>query len=419
MQWTTFIHTLGRHPSKPVDWLSHIATVGSSGSEAPSSGVDILVTQYLTDFLRDMAVTLIREEDSAPFFIYFAPLAPHTPAVPAPEDTALFPTYVYRGRGYQEADLSDKRYLRDDAAQYRTARTDFIARRQLRSLQAVDRAVGAMVQALKAVGKLRQTLLIFMSDNGYLWGEHWQTGKSLPYEESIRVPLVVVMPGLHPREDPHPIVANLDVPTTIFEAAGMPRTDTDGRSLFPLLRDPHRAWRTEFLIEHYAQDPKVRGPLDPSVPLHSVWAGLWAGRYKYVEWESGHKMLFDLPLDSYELQNESDNPAYQDIVQHLARRLEALKGLALLSAEPPRGKVGQVFAWSLAAWGGTPPYAWGVAQGSLPPGVTLESGTGHIVGTPAQRGTFPVWIQVRDASVSPYSGQPQAHTRPFTFVIDP
>ena len=91
--------------------------------------------------------------------------------------------------------------------------------------------VGAIVQELKTLGQFDKTLLVFMSDNGYLWGEHWLSSKLHPYEESIRVPLVVVMPGVHPRVDNHLVVANLDVPTTIFAVAGMPRTDTDGQIL--------------------------------------------------------------------------------------------------------------------------------------------------------------------------------------------
>jgi hypothetical protein len=130
-------------------------------------------------------------------------------------------------------------------------------------------------------------------------------------------------------------------------------------------------------------------------------------------------MLFDLARDTYELHNEIDNPVYQPVVQVLAERLAALKGVAVISPNPPPGKVGQSFVWPWEAWGGTPPYVWTVVEGSLPPGMTLDSVTGHLAGTPTQAGAFPVSIQAHDASVSPYSGQPQAHARRFTLVIDP
>jgi hypothetical protein len=273
------------------------------------------------------------------------------------------------------------------------------------------------VQALTILGKLDQTLVIFLSDNGYLWGEHWQEGKALPYEEALRVPLVVMMPGIHPHRDSHMVVANLDVPTTILEVAGIPRADTNGQSLVPLLRNSAMPWRTEFLIEHYGANLRITS--DPSTPGQNIWAGLRTNRYKYVEWGSGHRMLFDLFHDTYELQNEIDNPVYQALIQTLAARLDSLKGLAVITPDPPRGKVGQSFTLQLAAWGGTQPYVWTVVQRRLPPGVALDRSTGLLTGTPTQPGRFLPLIQASDASVSPYSRRPQAHIRSFTFIIDP
>lgn len=84
-----------------------------------------------------------------------------------------------------------------------------------------------------------------------------------------------------------------------------------------------------------------------------------------------------------------------------------------------QGKVSNNFVQSLAAWGGTEPYLWTVVEGSLPPGVTLDENAGLLTGTPTQAGTFQVQMQVTDASVSPYTTQPQAHIQSFTFVINP
>jgi N-acetylglucosamine-6-sulfatase len=231
--WTKFLYAAGGH-----DWMNYQITIGSSSPDAPSSGRSARVSQYVTDFIRDEAIQFLREAGSSPFFLYLTPIAPHTPAIPAPGDEGLFADYVYRGRGYKAGDLSTTPYPQDAAATYDTAAQDEFHRLQLQSLQAVDRMVGAIVQELKTLGQFDNTLLVFMSDNGYLWGEHWLSSKLHPYEESIRVPLVVVMPGVHPRVDNHLVVANLDVPTTIFAVAGMPRTDTDGHDLVPLLRNP-------------------------------------------------------------------------------------------------------------------------------------------------------------------------------------
>jgi arylsulfatase A-like enzyme len=412
--WTKFVQTTGNR----TDWTNYHATVGSSGPDAPDIGARVRVSQYLTDFLSDQVIDFIREPGASPFFVYLVPVAPHMPAIPAPEDEVLFSNYRYRGRGYKEVDLSDKPYLRDDVGRFKTVAADSAHRRQLRSLQAVDRAVGAIVEELKILGQLDRTLLVFMSDNGYLWGEHWQRAKSLPYEEAIRVPLVVVMPGVQPREEDHLVVANLDVPATIFEAAGLVREGADGRSLVPLLRDPGIAWRSGFLIEYYPLDLERAKP-DPSLPEWSVWAGLRTDRYKYTEWESGHKTLFDLVEDPYELQDEFRNPAYRSVAQTLAGKLHAQRGLALISPSPHVGRVGEALAFQLAAWGGAMPYEWTVVRGDLPPGLSLDGRTGLLFGTPTRSGTFPVSIQVSDSSVSPYLGQPQTHTRPFTLIIAP
>jgi hypothetical protein len=202
------------------------------------------------------------------------------------------------------------------------------------------------------------------------------------------------------------VVANLDLPTTILAVAGIPRTDTDGQNLELLLRNPRRPWREEIFIENYGL-------------VHQTWAGVRTQRYKYVEWASGHKVLFDLFKDTYELHNKIDDPAYQPIRQELVERLRPLKGLAIIGATRLNGKVHRNVVLPLTAWGGTEPYRWTIIQGEVPPGMTFDGDAGLFTGTPTQAGTFQVHLQVRDASVSPYSMQPQAHNRYFTFVIKP
>ncbi len=123
--------------------------------------------------------------------------------------------------------------------------------------------------------------------------------------------------------------------------------------------------------------------------------------------------------DTYELQNQIDQPAYQPILQGLVERLQPLKGLAIIGSTRFQGKVNNNFVQPLAAWGGIEPYLWTVVQGNLPPGVTLDGVAGLLTGTPTQAGTFQVQMQVNDASVTPYSLQPQTHIRYLTFVIRP
>src|SRR5262249_14115081 len=150
-----------------------------------------------------------------PFFLYLAFDAPHAPAIPAEQDASLYPTFVHRGRAYREPDISDKPpRIADAATHYDADADDEFHRNQLRSLGAVDRAVSDVIARITMRGLLDDTVFVFTSDNGLLWGEHHLTGKAQPYEEAIRIPLVVVVPGIAPRVDGHLVAMNLDVPAT-------------------------------------------------------------------------------------------------------------------------------------------------------------------------------------------------------------
>ena len=91
-----------------------------------------------------------------------------------------------------------------------------------------------VARASNNLGVLANTLVILSSDNGYMWGEHGLWGKDKTYEESARVPLVVVMPGVAPRVETRLVTPMLDIGPTLFQLAGISRK-TDGASLVPLL----------------------------------------------------------------------------------------------------------------------------------------------------------------------------------------
>jgi hypothetical protein len=300
-------------------------------------------------------------------------------------------------------DRSDKpAYIRDSLPR-NTTREDTFHRNQLRSLQAVDRAVGALIDKLQTLGLLDNTVIIYTSDNGFLWGEHGLSGKGQPYEESIRVPLIVVAPGVAPREDDSLVVSNLDVPTTIWHLAGLP-TATDGLNLLPLLHDPHLSWRPEgVFLEHFS--------------INKVWAGWRTRTYKYVEHATGERELYDLVADSYELENVVTQPAYRDIVDRLAQCIAARKGLAITVVALPPGTVGIPYAFQMTAWGGTLPYTWSIRQGTLPEGLTLDGPSGLIHGVPIRSETLQVEISVHDASLTTQRQEPQRFVMTFALTI--
>ena len=388
--------------------------VEGTSTEEPGVGEIIgPIPAYVTDFELDAALSFLDQSVGSPFLLIFSSNAPHGPATPAYEDQYLFPDYLYRGRAFGEADLSDKpnfaqataeENFTDEIIKYYEA---FI-RNQLRSLQAVDRSVGAIVDKIEQLGMLYQTVFLFTSDNGYMWGEHRRWQKDKPYEESLRVPFVMVMPGKTSGTDQHLVVPCLDIPATIFDLAGI-KAPTDGLSLVPLLRDPNPPWRNEFLIEHFKD---VTG---------EVYAGLRTkkdGRdLKYIEYATGDKELYDLISDPYEEENKAGDLSYQSLMDDLAGRLEPLKGLVILDHNAPAGVLGQNYTFRIRAWGGKKPYTWNIASGQLPEGLVLDEQSGAIRGTPTQEGTSSVAIQVTDSSTARHTGQHQSFTKHYIFEI--
>ncbi len=167
-------------------------------------------------------------------------------------------------------------------------------RNQYRSLQAVDRAVGRLLDALEDTGRLDDALVIFTSDNGLLWGEHRWVKKEVPYEEAIRVPLVVradAIAGEGVRTDRN-LVANIDLAPTIAEAAGVRLPGADGQSLLPLVEGRATTWRQALLIEH------MRG----TNPI-PTYCAVRTARYLFATYETGERELYDLESDPFQLQD--------------------------------------------------------------------------------------------------------------------
>ncbi|CAN5185625.1 hypothetical protein BH20ACT24_BH20ACT24_09560 [soil metagenome] len=272
---------------------------------------------YSTSVLTDRAVAFIRQA-TGPFLLYFAPIAPHLPARPAPEDEGrLAGIDPWRPPSFDEGDVSDKPWagtfpsLTD--AERATTDADRVA--MLESLLAVDRGVAEIVRTLEARGELEDTLFVYTSDNGYFWGEHRMSGKVWPYEEAIRVPLVVRGPGVRDPGRTEPGLAlNIDLAATVSEAAGVtPGLPQDGRSLMPLLRGEAAGWRDAFVVEFLGVAPP---------PFEAIRTET----HLYVEYRNGWRELYDLRADPLELENRAEDPSYAAIRTALARRLSELLG---------------------------------------------------------------------------------------------
>jgi N-acetylglucosamine-6-sulfatase len=252
-----------------------------------------------------------------PFLAYVAPKPPHEPAIPAPRHANAFNgEKAPRLPSFNESDMSDKppwMQSRPLLSQTQIAQIDAHHEKRVESLQSVDELVEAVVNKLKNVGVLDTTYVVFTSDNGYHLGEHRiMSGKLQPYEESIRMPLLVRGPGVQPGTTTYKLTLNTDFFPT-FTDLGRVTTPAyvDGRSLRPVLEGSATNWRTAFLLE-----------LRSANSLYGIRTS--AGK-KYIEYADGFKELYDLKADPYELDNSYDANAPPAV---LATRLRALKGCA-------------------------------------------------------------------------------------------
>lgn len=285
---------------------------------------------YSTDVLAGKATSFIRDTPaSQPLFLYFAPTAPHGPVTPAPRHVgALMDMTFPKPPNYMEADVSDKiTYVQNKPLKVESqAAYDEREREQLRPLLAVDDAVNTIVTELEATGRLANTMLVYMSDNGFFQGEHRLYGKVAPYEESIRIPMVIRYDRLSvvPRADAR-LTLNMDVAPTFAALAGVDAPGAEGRSLLPLLSDINGTapWRQDFLIEHVQSGTK-----DGAIPTFCAVRNTGA---LFVKYQTGEEELYDLRLDPYQLRNVVKRPG------RAAQRASMLNRLHTLCSPPPPG----------------------------------------------------------------------------------
>ena len=188
----------------------------------------------------------------------------------------------------------------------------------MKALRAVDDIVLQVAQALPGHDRLEETLIVFTSDNGIAFGEHRWKYKLTPYEESIRVPLVIRYDPLTEGDTTPALALNVDLAPTIAELAGVDLPGADGRSLVPILSGEAPAVRTDFLIEH-AQYRSVRGRPDPP-----SYCGVRSQRHTFVHYATGEEELYDVWRDPDQLLNLASLPSQRGIIESLRARATGL-----------------------------------------------------------------------------------------------
>jgi N-acetylglucosamine-6-sulfatase len=284
-----------------------------------------------------------------PFFIWWAPAAPHAEDAsttlmgrPGPDPRAPHRHRAWaeglalpQSPSFNEADISDKpsnvtAYAGPLSAEaIEQLRLDYQGR--MGSLRAVDDHVRKLVRTLRRTGQLRNTLIMFTSDNGWLHGEHRIPGdKFLPYEESLHVPLILRGPGVARGKRIGGQVSNVDLAPTLVDAAdARARRKMDGISLLPAAKRPKRLPDRVLAVE--ALRPLFTGNI-PVNRWDRPYKGVRTARHTYIVWtETGDLELYDRRSDPFQLQNLAYDPGHAGVVAELAAklaRLEACKGRA-------------------------------------------------------------------------------------------
>lgn len=315
------------------------------------------VCNYQTDTMTRRSLDAIAGSVAGgPFYLQVDYIAPHgdhrRPIGPEPAtrhyDSAIN-TPLPKPRGsFNEGNISDKpSFIRDQANYLDPTAIRRIKReyqKTLESLRSVDDGIGLIVDALRASGELRNTYIFVLSDNGFFFGEHrLERSKFLPYEPAAHLPLFVRGPGIRPNSMSGELTGNIDIAPTIVKLARARATrGFDGRSLVRFWEDPSLRTRRPILLESFARATDIDGDGDIdgarrdrpeasisiSAPVEN-YLGIRLGPYKYVEYETDDRELYDLSKDPKELNNRYGDPRYRRVqarLRYLLQKLENCKG---------------------------------------------------------------------------------------------
>jgi N-acetylglucosamine-6-sulfatase len=334
----------------PFGSRDYLETSNKDDPGCPSTPPLIGACNYQADVLTQRAVEQIDASAPArPFYLQVDYSAPHGDTVPpiGPEpatrhfDSAA-DTPLPKSPAFNEGDVSDKpSFIRNDAeyldpVQIRRIRIEY--QKGLESLRSVDEGVAAVFEALERNGELDNTYVIFISDNGFFFGEHrLERSKFLPYEPAIRMPLLIRGPGIEPGSSSGELVANIDLAPTILRLARASATRRyDGHPLQRFWADTSLRTRRPILLESFINATDIDGDGLPDLRRGGAGASIAApvenylgvrlGPYKYIEYETGDRELYDLSKDPYELRSRHRSRRYDRVQRFLGFQIRRLEG---------------------------------------------------------------------------------------------
>ena len=268
---------------------------------------------YVTDYLGDEAVDFIDSHRNTPWLMILAPTAPHSPYTPESIYRDAWVGQWPGNEGVWEEDRSDKPpYVQAQDAQL--SKGQYIRARQLRTLMSVDDVVERIFSTLRRIGESQDTLALYISDNGYMWGEHGLIAKDVPYTPAVKVRMLARWPAAIPAGSvDRRLVSNIDIAPTALAAAGLDPTGMDGRNLLDV------SWaRRRILLEHWC-----------NVRACNLWAATRTKGHQYVEYYNADgrttfREFYDLRRDPWQLRNllydgdSVNDPDWRPLAEQLA-----------------------------------------------------------------------------------------------------
>jgi len=286
-----------------------------------------------------------------PFFVAVGFFRPHTPYV-SPKDP-YFSYYPVDQMPVVTNWQEDQKDIPPAAlASYKREQdklTDDL-RRQCRqayyaAISFMDAQVGRVLDALDKYGLADRTIIVFTSDHGYHMGEHGLWQKQSLFEESARVPLIIVAPGVcQPGSVVATPVSQVDLFPTLAELCHIPAPENlQGQSLVPMLKNPQEPGRGWALTQVVRGGNIRRFGASPAVGDRGrqfFGYSLRTARWRYTEWDEGRegRELYDHEADPQELTNLADKPEYKTVVAELSAQLRQ----AVQSTFPPSGEIPKV-----------------------------------------------------------------------------
>jgi arylsulfatase A-like enzyme len=282
-----------------------------------------------TAYLTNEAIRFVRETGEQPWMLHLSYWKPHLPfivsapyhnmydpgEVPMPERD---PLELERKPPMQKLFREERRgNFLDDEAKLRQIRAVYYG-----MITQLDNHLGRLLEELRRLGQLDHTLIVFTSDHGEYLGDHGLVEKELFYEQAIKVPLIVSLPGIVPEGVSfNEFVESIDLLPTCLQAADIPIPNAmDGKSLLPLMNGTAKEWRREVYAEWDFQYYYVRKQLGLQ-PNQCKAIMVRDERWKYVHYSDQPCELYDLAQDIAEQHNLAEHPQYAEKINELRDRI--------------------------------------------------------------------------------------------------